>query len=100
MWMAIEKQNRVANKNMNLEETSLIYEGDYEASSCNNNSFDQGFVVLQGRSIHKNLSKVAWFFVGKKGLRGQIWGKIVKNATSRKILFIYLISRVFLPRLF
>ena len=34
------------------------------------------YVVLQGRNIHKNLSKVVWFFVGKKGLRGQIWGNL------------------------
>ena len=38
--------------------------------------FDQGLVVLQGRSIRKNLSKVAWFFVGKKGVIGQIWDNL------------------------
>ena len=35
-----------------------------------------GLLVLQGRSIAKNLSKVVWFFVVKKGLRGQIGGNL------------------------
>ena len=37
---------------------------------------NQGLLVLQGRSIAKNLNNVAWFFVVKKGLRGQIGGKL------------------------
>ena len=36
----------------------------------------QGLLVLEGRSIVKDLSKVVWFFVVKKGLRGQIWGNL------------------------
>ena len=33
---------------------------------------NQGLLVLQGRSIAKNLNKVVRFFVVKNGLRGQI----------------------------
>ena len=38
--------------------------------------YNQGLLVLQGRNIAKNLSKVAWFLVVKKGLRGQIGGTL------------------------
>ena len=40
------------------------------------NVYFQGLLVLQGRSIAKNLNKVAWFFVVKKGLRRQIGGNL------------------------
>ena len=36
----------------------------------------QGLLVLQGRSFAKNLNKVAWFFVVKMSLRGQIGGTL------------------------
>ena len=45
--------------------------------SVKNNNIYQGLLVLQGRIIAKNISKVAWFFVGKKGLRGQIDGNLL-----------------------
>ena len=42
----------------------------------------QCLLVLQGRSIAKNLGKVVWIFVDKKGLRGQTGGNLLLDIIS------------------